>query len=45
MNNQKLFNPTWLRAGVEVIREINKELATVIGINQACVFTDVSPTP
>lgn len=44
MNNPKLFNADLLRKGVEVIRATNKELAKVLGINQAARLTCVKPS-
>ena len=44
MNNPKLLNPEWLKKGVEVVRTVNKELAKVLGINQAARLTCVKPS-
>jgi ribonucleoside-diphosphate reductase alpha chain len=44
MNNPKLFNPELLREGAEVVKSTNKEVATIIGINQAARTTCVKPS-
>jgi ribonucleoside-diphosphate reductase alpha chain len=44
MNNPMLFNAELLREGAEVVKKTNKELAEVIGINQAARTTCVKPS-
>ena len=44
MNNPKLLNPELLRRGVDVVREVNKTLAQVLGIRQAARLTCVKPS-
>lgn len=44
MNNPKLFNPKLLRKLAERVKEVNKELASIIGINQAARTTCVKPS-
>lgn len=44
MNNPQLFNIEWLHEGVEIIRETNKKIAGIIGINQAARLTCVKPS-
>ena len=43
MNNPKLFNEEWLRKGAEVVKETNKLIASIIGINPAARTTCVKP--
>lgn len=44
MNNSKLFNKDWLLRGAEVVKETNKEVAKLIGINPAARTTCVKPS-
>jgi len=44
MNNQKLFNKEWLKAGVDVVRKTNQELSKIIGVNEAARLTAVKPS-
>jgi ribonucleoside-diphosphate reductase alpha chain len=44
MNNPKLFNAELLEEGAQVVKDANKELAAVIGINQAARTTCVKPS-
>jgi ribonucleoside-diphosphate reductase alpha chain len=44
MNNPMLFNAELLKEGAEVVKNTNKELAEVIGINQAARTTCVKPS-
>lgn len=44
MNNPMLFNAELLREGADVVKKTNKELANVIGINQAARTTCVKPS-
>ncbi len=44
MNNPMLFNAELLKEGAEVVKKTNKELAEVIGINQAARTTCVKPS-
>ena len=44
MNNPKLFNAELLEEGAQVVKDSNKELAAVIGINQAARTTCVKPS-
>jgi ribonucleoside-diphosphate reductase alpha chain len=44
MNNPKLFNPELLEEGAQAVKDANKELAAVIGINQAARTTCVKPS-
>jgi ribonucleoside-triphosphate reductase len=44
MNNPMLFNAELLKEGAEVVKRTNKELAEVIGINQAARTTCVKPS-
>lgn len=44
MNNPKLFNAELLRKGVDVVRNTNKILSEIIGINQAARLTCVKPS-
>lgn len=44
MNNPMLFNAELLREGAEVVKKTNKELAEIIGINQAARTTCVKPS-
>lgn len=41
MNNPMLFSPEILKRGAEIVKETNKELAKIIGINQAARTTTV----
>lgn len=41
MNNPMLFDPTLLKEGAETVKSINKEVARLIGINQAARTTCV----
>lgn len=43
MNNPKLFNPEWLRKGAQMVKETNKKIAKIIGINPAARTTCVKP--
>jgi len=43
MNNPKLFNEEWLQEGAKIVVETNKEVAKLIGINQAARTTCVKP--
>ncbi len=43
MNNPKMFNPEWLQKGAKVVVNTNKEIAELIGINQAARTTCVKP--
>lgn len=43
MNNPKLFNADWLQKGAKLIREVNKKVANMIGINPAARTTCVKP--
>lgn len=42
-NHQIIFNPEFQREGAEIIKQINKEVAFIIGINQAARTTCVKP--
>ena len=44
MNNPKLFNAELLQEGAQVVKDINKEVAKVIHINQAARTTCVKPS-
>lgn len=44
MNNPMLFSPEILKRGAEIVKETNKELAKIIGINQAARTTTVKPS-
>jgi ribonucleoside-diphosphate reductase alpha chain len=44
MNNPKLFNAELLEEGAQVVKDTNKEVAAVIGINQAARTTCVKPS-
>jgi ribonucleoside-diphosphate reductase alpha chain len=44
MNNPKLFNAELLEEGAKVVKDVNKEVAAVIGINQAARTTCVKPS-
>lgn len=44
MNNPSLFNPEVLRKGAEIVKETNKEVSQIIGINQAARTTCVKPS-
>lgn len=44
MNNPKLFNEKWLREGAELVKETNKKIAGIIGINVAARTTCVKPS-
>lgn len=44
MNNPKLFNAEWLKKGANLVKETNKELAKIIGINPAARTTCVKPS-
>lgn len=44
MNNPKLFNPELLEEGAEMVKSTNKEVANLIGINQAARTTCVKPS-
>jgi ribonucleoside-diphosphate reductase alpha chain len=44
MNNPKLFNAELLEEGAQMVKDINKEVAAVIGINQAARTTCVKPS-
>jgi intein/homing endonuclease len=43
MNNPKLFNPEWLRMGAEIVKQTNREVAAILGINPAARTTCVKP--
>ena len=43
MNNPILFNPEWLEEGAKVVKETNKLIANIIGINPAARTTCVKP--
>lgn len=43
MNNPKLFNAEWLRQGAQIVKDTNKEVAKIIGINPAARTTCVKP--
>lgn len=44
MNNQKLFNKEWLKAGVDMVRKTNQDVAKIIGINEAARLNAVKPS-
>jgi ribonucleoside-diphosphate reductase alpha chain len=44
MNNPKLFNAQLLQEGAEMVKSTNKEVAALIGINQAARTTCVKPS-
>lgn len=44
MNNPKLFNAELLEEGAKMVKDTNKEVASVIGINQAARTTCVKPS-
>ena len=44
MNNPKLFNPELLEEGAQVVKDTNKELSSLIEINQAARTTCVKPS-
>jgi ribonucleoside-diphosphate reductase alpha chain len=44
MNNPKLFNPTLLKEGANLVKQTNKEIAKIIGINPAARTTTVKPS-
>jgi len=44
MNNPKLFNTELLEEGAQMVKDTNKEVAAVIGINQAARTTCVKPS-
>jgi len=44
MNNPRLFNPELLKKGAKVVKDTNKEVAAIIGINQAARTTCVKPS-
>jgi len=45
MNNPEvLFNPDVMKKGAEIVKEVNKEIAEAIGINQAARCTAVKPS-
>lgn len=44
MNNPMLFDKVLLRDGVKVVKETNKEIADMLGINQAARTTTVKPS-
>ena len=44
MNNPKLFNAEVLEEGAKMVKNTNKEVASVIGINQAARTTCVKPS-
>jgi len=44
MNNPMLFNAELLKEGAQVVKQTNKELAQIIGINQAARTTCVKPS-
>lgn len=44
MNNPKLFNAELLEEGAQIVKDTNKEVADVIGINQAARTTCVKPS-
>jgi len=44
MNNPKLFNAELLEEGAQMVKDTNKEVADVIGINQAARTTCVKPS-
>lgn len=44
MGNPKLLNPEWLRLGAERVKETNKKIAKLIGINPAARTTCVKPS-
>lgn len=44
MNNPMLFNPEILKRGAQAVKETNKLIADIIGINQAARTTTVKPS-
>lgn len=44
MNNPMLFNPELLKKGANTVKDINKEIAKMIGINPAARTTCVKPS-
>lgn len=44
MNNQMLFDPELLKEGARIVKETNKEIAKLIGINQAARTCCVKPS-
>lgn len=44
MNNPKLFNEKLLKKGASIVKETNKELANLLGINPAARTTTVKPS-
>ena len=44
MNNPMLFNPELLKKGANTVKDINKEIAEMIGINPAARTTCVKPS-
>jgi len=44
MNNPRLFNPDLLKKGATLVKDLNKEVAQIIGINQAARTTCVKPS-
>jgi ribonucleoside-diphosphate reductase alpha chain len=44
MNNPKLFNKDLLKKGAKIVKDTNKELAQIIGINPAARTTCVKPS-
>lgn len=43
MNNPRMFNAEWLQEGAKIVKDTNKEVAKVIGINPAARTTCVKP--
>ena len=44
MNNPRLFNPDILKLGAKCVKDTNKEIAILLGINQAARTTCVKPS-
>ena len=44
MNNPMLFSPQLLKSGAAIVKDTNKKLAKIIGINQAARTTTVKPS-
>lgn len=44
LNNPKLLNKQWLKEAANYVKEINKEVASIIGINPAARTTCVKPS-
>lgn len=43
MNNPKIFNVEWLREGAEIVKQTNKIVSDIIGINQSARTTTIKP--